>query len=201
MKPEKRIFTYVLTLLLATLILAVVPVSGEEALYDNVLRLHVLANSDSSEDQALKLEVRDRILEETATLFKDCKSKDEAREAVESNLDKIREIAEQTVREAGYEYGVSVSLGEEEYPTKNYEECCFPAGEYLSLRVMIGEAEGENWWCVLFPPLCIDAAGESREVFAEVGLTDEQYSFITETDNPKYKVRFKLLEVIEGAMH
>lgn len=197
----KRILIATFTIIGLYVLLGFLPIHSEAAIYDNVLRLHVLANSDSSEDQALKLEVRDRILEETATLFKNCKSKDEAREAVESNLDKIREIAEQTVREAGYEYGVSVSLGEEEYPTKNYEECCFPAGEYLSLRVMIGEAEGENWWCVLFPPLCIDAAGESREVFAEVGLTDEQYSFITETDNPKYKVRFKLLEVIEGAMH
>ena len=197
----KRILIATFTIIGLYVLLGFLPIHSEAAIYDNVLRLHVLANSDSSEDQALKLEVRDRILEETATLFKDCKSKDEAREAVESNLDKIREIAEQTVREAGYDYGVSVSLGEEEYPTKNYEECCFPAGEYLSLRVMIGEAEGENWWCVLFPPLCIDAAGESREVFAEVGLTDEQYSFITETDNPKYKVRFKLLEVIEGAMH
>jgi stage II sporulation protein R len=196
----KRILIATFTIIGLYVLLGFLPIHSEAAIYDNVLRLHVLANSDSSEDQALKLEVRDRILEETATLFKDCKTKDEAREAVESNLDKIREIAEQTVREAGYEYGVSVSLGEEEYPTKNYEECCFPAGEYLSLRVMIGEAEGENWWCVLFPPLCLDAAGESREVFAEVGLTDEQYSFITETDNAQYKVRFKLLEVIEGAL-
>lgn len=197
----KRILIATFTIIGLYVLLGFLPIHSEAAIYDNVLRLHVLANSDSSEDQSLKLEVRDRILEETATLFKDCKSKDEAREAVESNLDKIREVAEQTIRETGYDYSVSVSLGEEEYPTKNYEECCFPAGEYLSLRVMIGEAEGENWWCVLFPPLCIDAAGESREVFAEVGLTDEQYSFITETDNPKYKVRFKLLEVIEGAMH
>lgn len=196
----KRILIATFTIIGLYVLLGFLPIHSEAAIYDNVLRLHVLANSDSSEDQALKLEVRDRILEETATLFKDCKTKDEAREAVESNLDKIREIAEQTVREAGYEYGVSVSLGEEEYPTKNYEECCFPAGEYLSLRVMIGEAEGENWWCVLFPPLCLDAAGESREVFAEVGLTDEQYSFITDTDNAQYKVRFKLLEVIEGAL-
>ena len=196
----KRILIATFTIIGLYVLLGFLPIHSEAAIYDNVLRLHVLANSDASEDQALKLEVRDRILEETATLFKDCKSKDKAREAVESNLDKIREIAEQTVREAGYEYGVSVSLGEEEYPTKNYEECCFPAGEYLSLRVMIGEAEGENWWCVLFPPLCLDAAGESREVFAEVGLTDEQYSFITETDNAQYKVRFKLLEVIEGAL-
>lgn len=196
----KRILIATFTIIGLYVLLGFLPIHSEAAIYDNVLRLHVLANSDSSADQSLKLEVRDRILEETATLFKDCKTKDEAREAVESNLDKIREIAEQTVREAGYEYGVSVSLGEEEYPTKNYEECCFPAGEYLSLRVMIGEAEGENWWCVLFPPLCLDAAGESREVFAEVGLTDEQYSFITETDNAQYKVRFKLLEVIEGAL-
>ncbi len=196
----KRILIATFTVIVLYVLLGFLPIHSEAAIYDNVLRLHVLANSDTTEDQALKLSVRDRILEETAVLFKDCQSKAEARAAVEANIDKIREIAENTVREAGYDYSVSVSIGEEEYPTKNYEKCCFPAGEYLSLRVMIGEAEGENWWCVLFPPLCLDAASDSREVFAEVGLTDEQYSFITETDNPKYKVRFKVLEVIEGAL-
>lgn len=198
----KRILIATFTIIGLYVLLGFLPIHSEAAIYDNVLRLHVLANSDSNEDQTLKLEVRDRILEETATLFKDCKTKDEAREAVESNLDKIREIAEQTVREAGYEYGVSVSLGEEEYPTKNYEECCFPAGEYLSLRVMIGEAEGENWWCVLFPPLCLDAASSTNDdAFVSVGLTPDQYKIITNTDEPVYEARFKILEVIEEAIN
>ena len=196
----KRILIATFTLIGLYVLLGFLPIHSEAAIYDNVLRLHVLANSDSTEDQSLKLAVRDRILEETASLFKDCKTKEEARAAVESNIERIREIAEKTVREAGYNYSVSVSLGEEEYPTKSYASCCFPAGEYLSLRVMIGEAEGENWWCVLFPPLCLDAASETREAFAEVGLTDEQYSFITESESPKYKVRFKVLEVIESAL-
>ena len=196
----KRLLIATFTILCLYVILSFLPIHSEAAIYDNVLRLHVLANSDSAEDQELKLLVRDKILEETSSLFADCKTKEEAQRAVEENTERIKEIAEDTIRAAGYDYAVSVSIGQEEYPTKNYEECCFPAGEYLSLRVMIGEAEGENWWCVLFPPLCLNAASQSSEAFAEVGLTDEQYNFITETSDPRYKVRFKVLEVIEKAV-
>lgn len=195
----KRILILTVTVICVCVVLGFLPVHGEAALYDNVLRLHVLANSDSEEDQELKLLVRDALLEKTSELFDGCRTKDEARAVVENNVDNIRKVAENTIKEAGYDYSVDIELGEEEYPTKSYEACCFPAGEYLSLRVTIGKAEGENWWCVLFPPLCLNAASESREVFAEVGLMGEQYNIITESDSPRYKVRFKLLEAIEGA--
>ena len=95
-----------------------------------------------------------------------------------------------------------VELGEEEYPTKNYESFCFPSGSYVSLRVLIGDAEGQNWWCVLFPPLCLSAATDkssTEDAFIAVGLTQEQYKVITETDDTTYEVRFKILEGIEDA--
>ena len=105
----------------------------------------------------------------------------------------LQKVARSTVKEKGYSYPVSVELGEEEYPTKTYESCAFPAGEYLSLRIKIGAAEGKNWWCVLFPPMCLSAATD-KETFTSVGITDSQYQIITETDKPKYKIRFKILE-------
>ena len=116
------------------------------------------------------------------------------------NLDKLQASALAAISAANENYSVEIELGEEEYPTKNYESCCFPAGEYLSLKVKIGKAEGKNWWCVLFPPMCLGAASEC-EAIAEVGLTDTQYAIITETDSPKYKIRFKLLEAIEKAVN
>ena len=106
------------------------------------------------------------------------------------------------VLEHGYDYEVSVLLGEEEYPTRSYENCCFPSGTYVSLRICIGNAEGQNWWCVLFPPLCLSAASAKSEqsneqAFISVGLTGEQYRVITETDNVKYRIRFKVLEAVQ----
>ena len=198
---SKKILTLILTLSMLFLILAILPVHGEQEIYDNVVRLHVLANSDSEEDQALKLTVRDAILAESGELFEHCAAKEEAVRTVEQNMERIQRIAEETVRNEGYDYAVTVTLGEEEYPTRVYEAMAFPAGSYLSLRVLIGEGEGQNWWCVLFPPLCLSAASQSNptnaeDAFISVGLTEDQYKIITETDKPTYTVRFKVLEVI-----
>lgn len=184
------------------LFLGLMPVHGEAGLYDNVLRLHVLANSDSEADQALKLEVRDAILEHCSPRLAACKSRDEAEEVVLAMQNEIEAIAEKTVFEAGCDYGVSVTLGKEEYPERSYDSLCFPSGEYLSLRVCIGEAEGKNWWCVLFPPLCLETASiktrkEVEEAFVAAGFTPEQYKIITESDKVTYRVRFKLLEILE----
>ena len=185
------------------LVFGLMPVHGEEEIYDNVLRLHVLANSDSEEDQALKLRVRDAILEHCTPRLAACKNREEAEETVLALQNEILAVAEKTVFEAGYDYGVSVMLGEEEYPERTYDTLCFPSGKYLSLRVSIGEAEGKNWWCVLFPPLCLQAASiktraEAEEAFVAAGFTPEQYKIITETDKVTYRVRFKLLEILEN---
>ncbi len=196
----KRLLIVTFTLIGLCTILTLLPIHGEDEIYDNVLRLHVLANSDSEEDQELKLRVRDELLGVTENIFADCKTREDAERLVRENMSLIQSTAEGAISAAGYSYPVSISLSEEEYPTRNYESACFPAGEYMSLRVMIGEAEGQNWWCVLFPPMCVGAASES-DAYAQVGLTGEQYGIITETDNPKYKIRFKLLETIDRAVN
>ncbi|MBQ9774380.1 MAG: stage II sporulation protein R [Clostridia bacterium] len=183
------------------LLVGLLPVHGEEEIYDTVVRLHVLANSDSEEDQALKLKVRDAILEVVAPLTRDCRTQEEAIAVLQSNLELLRGTAERVIAAEGKSDPVSVTLGEEEYPRRDYDSFCFPAGTYVSLRVCIGDAEGQNWWCCLFPRLCLGAASVSRssaqDACISVGLTPSQYKIITESDQPVYRARFKLLELIE----
>ncbi len=197
----KKLTGSVLIVMAALLFAGLMPVHGEDEIYDAVIRLHVLANSDTAEDQALKLEVRDAVLEVTAPLLEGCTDRAEAAALLESSMGDIQTAAEQVIADAGRDDPVALLLGEESYPEKDYDSFCFPAGSYLSLRVCIGEAAGQNWWCCLFPPLCLGAASvpadEAEESFLEVGLTPEQYKIITETDNPGYKIRFKLLELFE----
>lgn len=196
----KKILIFILALCITVVIAGVLPIHGEEKIYNSVVRLHVLANSDSEEDQALKLAVRDAILKDSGKIFGKAKTREEAIAAIENNIDLIESTARETILSNGYDYSVNIELGEELYPTKNYESFAFPSGKYLSLRVMIGEAEGQNWWCVLFPPLCLDAAksASKEDAFISVGLNPEEYKIITETENPKYKARFKILEIAEG---
>ncbi len=189
----KKILTVLITLTLLITTLAVLPVHGESEIYSNVLRLHVIANSDSEDDQNLKLLVRDAVLAEAQILLCNVYDRAKAEETVMQNIEILRSVAEKTVYENGYDYPVAIELGKEEYPTKNYESCSFPAGEYTSLRILIGEAAGQNWWCVLFPPLCLSAATDT-DAFASVGITDNQYQIITDSESTKYKIRFKILE-------
>lgn len=177
------------------------PVHGESALYDAVIRLHVVANSDSEQDQALKMVVRDAVLARASEHLSGCESRAEAEEQLQSILPELELAAAQTLVERGCELPVRVVLGKEEYPTRNYESFSFPAGEYLSLRVLIGQGEGQNFWCVLFPPLCSSVASVTREraedEFIAVGLNKQQYGIITETSDAQYKIRFRLLEVLQ----
>ena len=196
----KRFYVAIVILLIAMMALSFLPVHGERAVYDTVVRLHVLANSDTEEDQALKLKVRDGVLEAAAPLVGDCTTQAEAIEVLTAHLSELEAAALSVVQSEGYDYPVTVLLGEEDYPTRTYESCAFPAGTYVSLRVLIGEGEGQNWWCCLFPPLCLSAAtakSDNEDAFIQVGLTKDQYGIITETGKTKYKVRFKLLEVLE----
>ncbi len=199
---QKRLLIAILSLSVLLLFIGLFPVHGEDEIYDTVVRLHVLANSDSEEDQSLKLTVRDAILEVTTPLLSDCDTQQEAEAVLNDNLELIRKTACDTLAQQGYDAPVSVLLGKEEYPMRDYDSFCFPAGDYLSLRVCIGEAEGQNWWCCLFPPLCLGSSTvtseEAEEAFIEVGLTPSQYKIITETQQPVYKVRFKLLEILQN---
>ena len=200
----KTFASLMLSVLMMTtaLAMALLPVHGEEAVYDSVIRLHVLANSDSEEDQALKLQVRDAVLDEAQQLLQGTATRAEAEAVLRPNLPRLQQAAAAVVAAAGFDDSVTVTLSDEDYPTRTYEQLAFPAGEYLSLRVMIGAAEGKNWWCVLFPPLCLSAATSREEAemaFLAAGLTGEQYRIITDSDeNTKYKLRFKLLEVAES---
>ena len=198
----QKITVLTVTICILFLLISLLPVHGETEIYSGVLRLHVLANSDSEEDQALKLQVRDAVLAASEGFLTDCATREEARLAVEAHLPQLEQAARDAIHAAGRTDSVSLALGEEEYPTRSYESCCFPAGTYLSLRVIIGEGAGQNWWCVLFPPMCLSAAtGEAAEdAFIAVGLTGEQYRVITETDRPTYSVRFRILEVMEQAL-
>lgn len=199
---QKKILIITLVLCTVLLFVGLFPIHGEAQIYDTVVRLHVLANSDSEEDQALKLRVRDAVLEVTSPLIRDCSSQEEAKNILEANLDTVQAAAEQVLASEGRNDSVTVYMDLEEYPTRNYDSFCFPAGSYLSLRVCIGEAEGKNWWCCLFPPLCLGSATVSQtdaeDAFISVGLTPSQYKIITESEQPVYKVRFKLLELFQN---
>ena len=196
----KKAVTLLVGLCVIILTLGFLPIHGENEIYEQVVRLHVLAHSDSEEDQALKLRVRDRVLSYSAQLLSEVTDREEAARLLKKDLNGICLEAQECVREAGYDYGVEVILGQERYPTREYESCCFPSGEYLSLQVRIGEAAGQNWWCVLFPPLCLSAASEQSDegAFIAAGLSGEQYKIITQTDGAPYRVRFKLLEALES---
>ena len=194
----KRILTLSVIAAVCLLVIGLLPVHGEAEIYDKVVRLHVLANSNSEEDQAVKLEVRDAILGVTVPLLENCQTKEEAVLLLEENQPFLIATAQTVLQENGFEDAVSIEMGLEDYPTRTYDSLCFPAGEYISMRVSLGEGEGQNWWCCLFPPLCLGAA-TVKETAAEdacisVGFTPTQYKIITESDKPVYRARFKILE-------
>lgn len=202
MASTKKLLICAFLIIAVALFAGLFPVHGEEEIYDTVVRLHVLANSDSEGDQELKLKVRDRVVELVSPAVEGCSTQSEAIEAIEGIMDEIEIAAEEVVRSEGYDYDVSLLMGEEYYPMRTYETCAFPEGEYVSLRVCIGDAEGQNWWCCLFPPLCLSAASgnadqSNEDAFISVGLTGDQYKLITESDKPQYRVRFKILETIQ----
>ncbi len=183
----KKIVVSAIVALLCTLVIAVIPTEAEGEIYSDTVRLDVIANSDSEGDQSLKLAVRDRILAEFSGALSSCGSAEEAEAALRSRLSDIQKCAGEVIREHGYEYPVAVTLSEEKYGRRDYGDFSLPAGRYMSLRIMIGEATGKNWWCVMFPPLCTTLAeGEATD-----GYTDEEVRLI----GGKYRIKFKLLEL------
>ena len=161
-----------------------------------VIRLHVIANSDSREDQVLKLEVRDRILERAQELYPEHATLTEARAALEESLSELSRIGEQTVKEAGYDYPVTAQLTQCWFPTKEYEDFALPAGDYTALRIVIGEGEGQNWWCVAFPPLCLGAASQSVEEAAQAGYFDTDQTALITGASEGYVLKFKGMELL-----
>jgi len=161
-------------------------------LSENLIRLHVVANSDSEEDQSLKLSVRDGVLKKLDSILEGCTDKTEAEALISKNMDTLIGEAEAVISEKGEHFTVSSGITREIFPTVKYDTFTLPAGEYTSLRVVIGAGEGKNWWCVVFPPLCLTAA-EDELSYEEMGLSDETFRIIS-GESEGYVVKFKLLE-------
>lgn len=164
-------------------------------LADSVIRLHVIANSDSDADQALKLQVRDRILAQAETLYPAGADVETARQSIESNLNQLAQVGQQVVEEQGYDYPVTATVKQVWFPTKQYQDFALPAGNYTALQVVIGEGDGQNWWCVVFPPLCLGSVTEELETAQQVGnFTPGQAALIT-GESGGYVVKFKAMEL------
>ena len=189
----KYLVIVVSVILMCCLFCGFVPTKADMAVYENTLRLHVLANSDSTHDQSVKLLVRDAVLEEIRLMTRDAENAEQASEQLCQGLDRIRGICEETLAALGENLSVAVYLSEEKYPTRNYETIRLPAGRYRSLRIELGEAVGQNWWCILYPALCTDVA-KTEASFIKTGFTSDQVEVLTGGENPKYKIKFRILE-------
>ena len=166
---------------------------AQSQLAERVVRLHVLANSDGEEDQALKLLVRDRVLARATELLTQAKDRTEAEALLRAELPELEALAVRELRANGCAYPVTAKLADTEFPTREYDGFTLPAGEYLALRVVIGEGAGRNWWCVVFPPLCTAASADVPAAALAAGLTEDQVGLITEEDRG-YVLKFKAVE-------
>lgn len=200
----KRFFVLLLLLTLFILVSALSYVNAVSTdISNSVFRLHVIANSDSEEDQALKLKVRDELLSYMNILAKNCSSKEEVVALANEHQEDFKSIAEKVICNNGFSYPVTIQIGESDFPTKTYGDISLPAGTYDALRVQIGEAKGKNWWCVMFPPLCfVDVStgvvpDNSKKEMQE-SLNDEEYDLISKTDDSEIHFKFKLIEFFQN---
>ena len=160
---------------------------------DDVFRMHILANSDSEEDQNLKLKVRDRLLECSQTLFEQAKSKEEAEKVVADHLQELADAATAEIAENGYNYAVQAEITRMYFTTRHYENYTLPSGMYDALRITIGEGKGHNWWCVMFPSLCINTSADGDRKIKET-LGDEEYDLVK---NEQHEYKFFIVEFFE----
>lgn len=195
----RKFHTFELALLLAlaaALLWGAWSLHRQDDLQQKMIRLHVIANSDSDADQTLKLCVRDAVLHRAEDILNRSANMTEARARLRDSLPAIGDAAAQELAAQGSGYSVSVALEDTEFPRKTYDGFALPAGEYLALRVVIGAGEGRNWWCVVYPPLCTAAACELEETARSSGLTADDLSLMTE-ENTGYVLRFRSLELWE----
>ena len=170
--------------------------ASAQTVKEDVVRLHILANSNSEIDQEVKLKVRDALLETNASILSDSVTKENAKEHFESSKEILLKTAKKTLKENGFNYNVKITLQEEYFNTRTYGNLTFPAGQYTALKIVLGEGEGKNWWCVMFPPLCVPAADglETNETTADY-LTQSGEKIVN--GGEKYIVKFKFLEIYE----
>lgn len=199
--------------LISLILLMTIVVNGEIKKIDSakidykekLIRFHVIANSDSDEDQKLKLKVRDNVISYLQPKLAKSNSIEESEKIIKSEYDNLKKISEDTIHTNGYDYGVTVGIVHSNFPTKQYSNVVLPAGEYKALKIIIGNGEGKNWWCVMFPPLCFvdDQKGiidkKTDEKLKQI-LTEEEYKLITQkskNDANKVKIKFKSIELIQ----
>lgn len=188
----KKIPYYALLIMITTIMLSLFPTDAEARIYEDTIRLHILANSDSKEDQELKLEIRDRLLTKYGQLLSQSDSFELAEETILNIMTNIEDDAQNWILELGYEYTVKATLTKEWYETREYDDYTLPCGYYTSLRIIIGNGEGRNWWCVMYPPLCMDiATEEAPSDDALINYSDEEIMLIK---GGQYNVKFKILE-------
>lgn len=199
-----RIFVILILLSLFILISAISYVDAvSNNIADSVFRLHVIANSNSKEDQELKLKVRDELLSYMNIISKDSTSKQEAMQIANEHKEEFTQIAEKVIKENGYNYTVNVQIGKADFPTKYYGDITLPAGTYDALKVQIGEAKGQNWWCVMFPPLCfVDVSTgivpDNSKQELKQSLDNEEYDLISKKDNNEISFKFKIVELFQN---
>lgn len=202
MKNYKKFFLIVLLLFIYVIICAISYVNAVSSnIQNSVFRLHVIANSDSEEDQNLKYLVRDNILEYINNISQN-KSKEDIISYVQENINEIQKIAQKTIIENGYSYSVTANIGNYAFPTKTYGDIIFPSGFYDALKIEIGNAKGKNWWCVMFPPLCfVDITSgivpeESKQTLKQ-NLSTEEYNLLSE-NSEDIKIKFKIVEIFQN---
>lgn len=196
----KMIFLLTILLFLYTTICAFTYAQNvSNNISNSVFRLHVIANSNSDEDQNLKYKVRDRLIQYMNSMLSSTSTKQDAINIANSHLEEFKQVALKVVQEEGFEYDVKVSVGNFEFPTKEYGDITLPAGYYDALKVEIGQAEGKNWWCVMFPPLCfVDVTSgvvpEKSKSELKNNLSDEEFALVSNNKNNGILFKFKILE-------
>lgn len=199
----KKINSYRLSVVIFTVILVISAITyakiTQSNIADSVLRLHVIANSDSAADQQLKIAVRDRVLKEAQNLFENTSSADEAKKAAEKNIKFLEKTTKDELKKRGYDYEVSVEVGEFAFPVKFYDDIMLPSGQYRAVRIIIGEGKGRNWWCVMYPPMCsIDGITmDSGREKLKGALSDDEYAMVS-SKNKGAEIRFKIVDIINS---
>lgn len=196
---------------------------SQKNIADKLIRFHVIANSDTTSDQALKLKVRDEVLNYIAPKLQNSNSIEESREILRKNTEEIQNISKLVIKENGYKYNIRVSLSEENFPVKTYGNITLPQGEYEAYRIIIGSGKGHNWWCVMFPPLCFTDATKGEVAYKEMEadmrsvLTNDEYALInnatdtgdgnkkdfssidtSEINGEKVVLKFKIFDIIDN---
>ncbi len=196
----KALFMVILPLFLFAVFYLGYTINMKADIAENVLRLHIIGADNTDEAQSVKIWVRDRILSDFSVLFAACTSASDSAELAQKYKNEIEASANAELLRLGCDTRASVEIGESRFPTKAYGDITLPRGRYTAVKVKIGNATGENWWCVMYPPLCITDSSlslsqEAKETL-KASLTDDEYRLITEKNTPNIKIRFKIAEIL-----